>query len=158
MKMLTWSATIRHDLRLLARPEHDKSTAIRGNDLSAISAAAVGRLIWTRLTDVDNLNRRCCSVSDAGGRADPAGPSDYGSRLFELIGELNNETNRNRAKLFVLQALQAEPRVKEIRSVQVTQNQADRTIMDIKISVLPMDSDTPLNLVFPFFLEGGAVT
>jgi phage baseplate assembly protein W len=86
------------------------------------------------------------------GEMEPLGHPDYGSRLSELIGELNNETNRNRAKLFTLQALQAEPRIKEIRSVDVTQNRADRTIMDIKISVLPVDSDTLLNLVFPFFL------
>jgi hypothetical protein len=72
--------------------------------------------------------------------------------FFELIGELNNETNRNRAKLFVLQALQAEPRIKEIRSVTVTQNRADRTRMDINVSLLPVDSDTLFNLVFPFFL------
>lgn len=83
------------------------------------------------------------------------GHPDYGSRLFELIGELNNETNRNRAKLFVLEALQAEPRVKEIRSVKVTQNRADRTRMDIDVSLVPVDSDTLLNLVFPFFLERG---
>lgn len=80
----------------------------------------------------------------------------YGSRLSELIGELNSETNRNRAKLFVLEALQAEPRVKEVRSVIVTQSAADRTVMDIKVSLLPVDSDTLLNFVFPFFLEGGA--
>jgi phage baseplate assembly protein W len=83
------------------------------------------------------------------------GHPDYGSRLFELIGELNSETNRNRAKLFTLQALQTEPRVKEVRSVTATQSQADRTRIDIKVSLLPVDSDTLLNLVFPFFLERG---
>jgi phage baseplate assembly protein W len=85
------------------------------------------------------------------------GHPDYGSRLFELIGERNTPTNRNRAKLFVLQALNAEPRVKEVRSVQVTQNRADPTRIDIDVWLVPIDSDTPLNLVFPFFLEGGIV-
>jgi len=83
------------------------------------------------------------------------GHPDYGSRLFELIGELNNETNRNRAKLFVLQALAAEPRVKEVRSVQVTPNRIERTQIDIRMSLIPIDSDTVLDLVFPFFLERG---
>jgi phage baseplate assembly protein W len=83
------------------------------------------------------------------------GHPDYGSRLFELIGELNNETNRNRAKLFVLQALAAEPRVKEVRSVQVTPNRIERTQIDIRVSLIPIDSDTVLDLVFPFFLERG---
>lgn len=83
------------------------------------------------------------------------GHPNYGSRLFELLGELNNETNRNRAKLFVLQALAAEPRVKEVRSVQVTPNRIERTQIDIRVSLIPIDSDTVLDLVFPFFLERG---
>lgn len=83
------------------------------------------------------------------------GHPDYGSRLFELLGELNTETNRNRAKLFVLQALAQEPRVKQVISVKVTQNRSRPTQMDINVSLIPIDSDTALNLVFPFFLEGG---
>lgn len=81
------------------------------------------------------------------------GHPDYGSRLYKLIGELNNETNRNRAKLFVLQALAAEPRVKKVLSVQVTQSRSDRTQVDIRISLTPIDSDSVLNLVFPFSFE-----
>jgi phage baseplate assembly protein W len=83
------------------------------------------------------------------------GHPDYGSRLYELIGELNSEANRSRAKMFVLQALAAEPRVKTIRSVQVTQSQTDRTQINIHISLTAIDSDTDLNFVFPFFLERG---
>ncbi|MDZ8055389.1 MAG: GPW/gp25 family protein [Aulosira sp. ZfuVER01] len=83
------------------------------------------------------------------------GHPDYGSRLFELLGERNTETNRNRAKLFVLQALAQEPRVKQVISVKVTQNRSRPTQMDIQVSLIPIDSDTALNLVFPFFLEGG---
>lgn len=45
--------------------------------------------------------------------------------------------------------------MKEVRSVQVRENRADRGLIDIDISLIPIDSDTPLNLVFPFFLEGG---
>lgn len=81
------------------------------------------------------------------------GHPNYGSRLYTLIGELNNDINRNRAKVYVLQALGAEPRVKEIRSVVVTSSPRDRTRIDIDIVLIPIDSDTPLNLVFPFFLE-----
>src|SRR5262245_28658123 len=45
------------------------------------------------------------------GELAPLGHPTYGSRLEELIGELNTETTRNRAKMFVLQALAEEPRV-----------------------------------------------
>lgn len=84
------------------------------------------------------------------------GHPDYGSRLHELIGELNSEANRNRAKLYVLQALADEPRVKKVLSVTVAQNLRDRTQMDIAVKLLAIDSDTPINLVFPFFLERAA--
>jgi phage baseplate assembly protein W len=84
------------------------------------------------------------------------GHADYGSRLFELIGELNNDTNRNRAKLFVLLALAGEPRVKQVLDVTVTQNAALRDAIDVSVTLQAIDSDTPLNLVFPFFLDGGS--
>ena len=83
------------------------------------------------------------------------GHPNYGSRLFELIGERNVEANRNKAKIFVLQALGDESRVKEVKSVNITQNRADPTRMYINIWLIPIDSESPLNLVFPFSLEGG---
>ncbi|MFH7025267.1 MAG: GPW/gp25 family protein [Heteroscytonema crispum UTEX LB 1556] len=143
------------DLRLLRNLEqqndrdraHDLSTKVRTQtqqvDLDLLSAAdnLIQALLLRFLTPVGELAA--------------LGHPDYGSRLFELLGEFNTETNRNRAKLFVLQALAAEPRVKKVTAVNVTQNRADRTRMDIKISLIPIDSDTPINFVFPFFLEGG---
>src|SRR6516164_2597052 len=83
------------------------------------------------------------------------GHADYGSRLFELIGELNNDTNRSIAKLYTLEALEAEPRVKEVLSVDVKQDVSDRTRVNISVSVTTIDTETPVNLVFPFFFEGG---
>jgi phage baseplate assembly protein W len=83
------------------------------------------------------------------------GHPDYGSRLHTLIGALNNDTNRNRAKLFVLEALAAEPRVKQVNSVDVTQDLRVRTQINIKVSLTAIVTDTPLNFVFPFSLEGG---
>lgn len=83
------------------------------------------------------------------------GHPDYGSRLHTLIGELNNDTNRNRAKLFVLEALGAEPRVKQVNSVDVTADPRVRTQININVSLTAINSDTPLNFVFPFSLEGG---
>lgn len=39
----------------------------------------------------------------------PLGHPDYGCRLVELIGRLNDQTTRNLARLYTLQALQGEP-------------------------------------------------
>ncbi|HMH53349.1 MAG TPA: hypothetical protein VK548_24150, partial [Candidatus Acidoferrum sp.] len=65
----------------------------------------------------------------------------------------NTETTRNRAKLFVLQALQAEPRVERVLSARVVQ--ADRSQIDIHVTLLAIEGVTPLNLVVPFSLAGG---
>jgi phage baseplate assembly protein W len=83
------------------------------------------------------------------------GHPDYGSRLYELIGELNDVTNRNRARMYVLQALAAEPRVAKVSALQVTQA-LDRVGVLVDMTLEVIDSDTPLNLVFPFSFEGGA--
>ena len=146
------------DLRLLRNLDLIKSSRDPGNDLST-------RVRIDTQIDLDILTRNENLVQalllrflTPAGSLTLLGHPDYGSRLFELIGELNSETNRNKAKLFTLEALQAEPRVKEVVSVVVTQSQRDRTQMDIKVSLLPIDSDTLLNFVFPFFLERGNET
>jgi phage baseplate assembly protein W len=83
------------------------------------------------------------------------GHPDYGSKLFDLIGELNNVANRNRARMYVLQALAAEPRVAEVLDLKVVQG-GDRVTVLISMTLRVIDSDTPLNLVLPFSFEGGA--
>lgn len=143
------------DLRLL-RNLAQQNSRDRGSDLSVLQRAETGQVDLETLSNVENLTQALLlRFLTAVGELALLGHADYGSRLFELIGEVNTETNRNRAKLFVLQALAAEPRVKEVRSVQVRQNHADRGRIDIDIWLVPIDSDTPTNLVFPFFLERG---
>jgi phage baseplate assembly protein W len=145
------------DLRLLRNLERQQDRD-RGRDLSTVQRPETGQVDLERLSGADNLKQTLLlRFLTYAGELALLGHPDYGSRLFELIGERNTPTNRNRAKLFVLQALNAEPRVKEVRSVQVTQNRADPTRIDIDVWLVPIDSDTPLNLVFPFFLEGGIV-
>jgi phage gp46-like protein len=144
------------DLRLLRNLERQQDRD-RGTDLSSVQRPETGEYDLDRLMGADNLKQALLlRFLTAVGELASLGHPNYGSRLFELIGERNTETNRNRAKLFVLQALGDEPRVKEVRSVRVTQNRANPNQIDIDISLIPIDSSTPLNLVFPFFLDGGA--
>jgi hypothetical protein len=75
--------------------------------------------------------------------------------LHELIGELNTASNRNRAKLFVLQSLADEPRIEKVIAISVTQNVSDPNRIDIDLTLKALTFDTPFNLVFPFFLEPG---
>ena len=89
------------------------------------------------------------------GELAPLGHRTYGSRLHELIGEPNTETHRNRAKVYALQAIQAEPRVAEIVRLDVRTRRTQPNRIDIDVQLKPVESDTVLNLVFPFFLDGG---
>ena len=144
------------DLQLLRNLDQRKSSRDPGHDLSTASRPGIAGADLKTLSKTDNLIQALfLRFLTPQGELAVLGHPDYGSRLGDLIGELNNETNRNRAKLFVLEALGAEPRVKEVRSVLVTQNKSDRTRMDINLSLTTIDTDTPLNFVFPFFLEGG---
>ena len=81
------------------------------------------------------------------------GRSNYGSRLYELIGEPNNETTRERAKAIVRDALRQDPRVKEIVRITVETRKGSLDIIDIDITVIAIGSNVPLNVVFPFHLE-----
>jgi len=144
------------DLRLLRNLEHQNDRD-RGRDLSTVQRLETKKMDLEMLSGADNLKQALLlRFLTPVGELATLGHPNYGSRLFELIGELNTETNRNRAKMYTLQALQAELRVKEVCSVRVTQNRADPTQMDIDVELLPIDSDTSLNLLFSFSLEGGA--
>jgi len=82
------------------------------------------------------------------------GHPDFGSRLHDLIGSGNTETTRNLVRLFTLETLRQEPRVGEVRSlvVQTIDGQPDRVL--VSVDVVPIDSPTPVNLVFSVGLEG----
>lgn len=146
------------DLRLLDNltRQNDRN---RGRDLATIERPdrpAEANADLETLSGAENLQQALLLrfLTPAGELA-VLGHPNYGSRLFELIGEPNIERTWNRAKLYVLEALAAEPRVQEVLAVQVTQNRARREQMDIALSLRTIESSTPLNLVFPFFLDGG---
>lgn len=140
------------DLRLLANLQSQNDRA-PGSDLMLASDPATGAIDLATLQDAPNLAQALLLrfLTRAGDLA-PLGHPDYGSRLYTLIGEANTDANRNRAKLFVLEALGAEPRIGQVTSVDVTAGARDR--IDIRVALTAIDSDTPLNLVFPFFLGG----
>lgn len=143
------------DLRLLRdlAHQHDRD---RGRDLDTYVRPETQQTDLATLSGVEDLQQALMlRFLTRVGEMSILGHPNYGTRLHELIGELNSETNRNRAKLFVLQSLAGEPRIETVLSVSVTQNSSDPTRMDIDLSLKAINSDTPFNLVFPFFLETG---
>ncbi len=80
------------------------------------------------------------------------GHPEYGSQLYKLVGELNNETNRNRAKLYVLEALSHEARIAEVLSVSVTTNRRAPTTVTITVNLRAIGEDDPATVTFPLAL------
>jgi phage baseplate assembly protein W len=123
------------------------------------------------------------------------GHPDYGSNLYDLIGEPNNQITRDRLKVIVRSTIREEPRIREVVKVEVKSRleilekkegkqtltsrhtlskggaesegrsslqeantyEEDRRALaasvDVDITVIPIDSNVPLNIVFPFYLE-----
>ena len=141
------------DLRLLGDLDRQNSRS-RGADLVTHQRLRSGRADLEAVAGANNIKQALLlRFLTPVGELAALGHPNYGCRLVELIGELNNERTRNRAKMFVLQALAAEPRVERVLSVRVTAPATDRTRLDIKADLLTLESSTPLNLVFPFFLD-----
>lgn len=74
------------------------------------------------------------------------GHPQYGSRLVNLIGHENNETNRHLARLYTLEALGQEPRVRDVTGLAVETVPGQPDTIRISFSVLPVDDDDPLAL------------
>jgi len=83
------------------------------------------------------------------------GHPDYGSRLHELIGEPNNERTRELVRLYVKECISQEPRVQDIKSLTVSVQKDNPHVVLLDLTVLPIKSNVPMNVVFPFYLEVG---
>lgn len=144
------------DLRLLGDLEN-QAQRDRGADLRTIIRPASSATDLEAVGGVANLQQALLLrfLTPRGEMADLGHP-EYGSRLHELIGEPNTQTNRDRAKLFALQALLAEPRVDEVRQLKVTTRRDRPTLVHIEATLAVLDEDSVLNLVFPFEFDGGA--
>jgi phage baseplate assembly protein W len=144
------------DLRLLANLERQEDRR-RGEDLKTTTRPTTGRTDLLPVSGVENLQQALLlRFLTPRGELAPLGHRTYGSSLHTLIGEPNNETTRNRAKLFALEALREEPRVAEVLELRVTSRRQEPTRIDVVAKLRAVAGDTPFNLVFPFFLEGGA--
>jgi phage baseplate assembly protein W len=129
------------DLRL-KESEQGADLALASNgDLSTVSHEYnLGQAILTRL----RIRR---------GELRDLGHSRLGSRLYDFIGEPNNEATREQIKTVVRETLLEEPRVSRIVNIEVKQSKEERDRIDLEISIIPIGQETPLNIVMPFYLE-----
>lgn len=115
----------------------------RKGDLQTVSGREnLGQAILHRL-----LTRR--------GELGDIGHPDYGSRLHDLIGEPNNERTRELVRLYVKECISQEPRVQDITSLTVSVQKGNPHAVLLDLTVLPIKSNVPMNIVIPFYLEVG---
>ena len=86
------------------------------------------------------------------GALQPLGHPDFGSRLPELIGQLNNDTTRNLARLHVIEAVGQEVRVRQLTDLAVSVVADQPDTIRISFSVLPLGDGDPLPLTLEVIL------
>lgn len=80
------------------------------------------------------------------------GHPDYGSRVHELIGRENDGPRRNLLRLFILEALKAEPRIDKVAELRVEPSPGTRSTVDVLLRVKPVAA-TELVTIGPFSIE-----
>ena len=84
------------------------------------------------------------------------GHPQYGSRLYQLVGELNNARVRGLAEIYIRESLGQESRIVEITQIEfapVSRSQG-RNVMQASISILPVGSSDPITITIPINTEG----
>lgn len=141
------------DLRLDIRDHHFRPVYVIGIDRRLVKKEAGFLEDFGLVTGRDNLGQAIILrlLTPRGELAALAHP-DYGSRLHELIGRQNTQTTRNLAKLFILEALKAEPRVEKVVELTVDPFKGTRDAVTVSLTVKPTGSFQPLT-IGPFALE-----
>lgn len=126
----TWES-----LDLAAGP---RRTGVRPRDLGADLQTVAGRenlaqaLILRLLTPVGDLAH--------------LGHPEFGSRLGELVGRLNDDVTRNLARLYTIEAIALEPRVTRLDELAVSVPPGRPDVVDIAFRVQPVTDDEPVSV------------
>jgi len=87
------------------------------------------------------------------GELEELGHPEYGSKLHELFGQPNTERTREEVKRIVIECLNQEPRIKEILNVNPRPVPNNPSCLEIELTVVPVEGNIPLNIIYPFNLE-----
>ena len=129
------------DLRLREGNQGADLAVSPNGDLATVSHEYnLGQAILTRL----RIRR---------GELSDLGHAKLGSRLQDFVGQPNNIATRERIKTAVREVLLEEPRVKQIVRIEVKPSKENRDRLDVELTVVAIDMETPLNIVMPFYLE-----
>lgn len=79
------------------------------------------------------------------------GHPEYGSRLYELVGELNNLRLRALAELYIRDCLAQESRIEKVRYVtfEPPARGIDRNVLKVTIGVKAVGEEQDLSIILP---------
>jgi phage baseplate assembly protein W len=150
---------LHHELRPIYTVETESRRIVTRQGASQVDDMAV-------ISGTDNLAQAILMrlLTPLGELSELAHP-EYGSRLFELIGQSNTETTRNRIKLTILEAVQQEPRVAKVVTLNIEaakpppavlggsmRTETDRHLVTVLLQVQPV-GPAPIVTIGPFTLE-----
>ncbi len=130
----------------------DKDLKLKFDRLGADLMATGGDLVT--VSSEENLAQAIINrLTTDEGELEDIGHADYGSRLYQVVGEPNNEGTRAKIKNVVGYCLSQEPRIKEVTGIDIRTNPRDQNRLDIEITVVPVEGGRSLSLSYPFHLE-----
>lgn len=142
------------------------TTDILGTDLKIIDDEITGKDLIAELSErgkqdfasvsgVDDLVQAInLRLNARRGELSGLGHPNYGSRLHALIGKLNTSANRKLLEAYTRECIRQEPRIKEIININIESLKSEPGRIYVHATVKPIESQVPLNLVFPFNFEG----
>jgi phage baseplate assembly protein W len=152
IQMIEWTKTI---ASLIADRKIELGTDLRlifdhlGADLRTTKQGDI-----STVSEFENLAQAIVArLSTEEGELNDIGHSDYGSRLYEVIGEINNELTRRKIRLIVQECLAQEPRIKKVVNIDVLQDPIEAHKVNIELTILTQKNDQNLTLTVPFSLE-----
>jgi len=77
---------------------------------------------------------------------------NYGSELYKIVGKPLNDSTISLAKLYVIGAINQDPRIKDILNIDITPDYANYGIK-IDIQVTTIVNREPLNIVYDYYLD-----
>ena len=145
-------------------------------DLNQIDLYLTRRQSGSLISDRETVDLRTTPLSDVATTTGPAnltqailnrlltrqgelaklGHPDYGSRLHQLIGELNNSRTRILAEVYIREALAQESRIEEVTSVTAAapSRGLNRDLLEMTIGVKPVGLDEILTIGLSLNLAG----
>jgi len=125
-----------------------------GLDFSLEGPAGASGDLWLAVGNDNAVQALTLRLRVHKGELANLGWPEYGSRLHELIGEPDLARTHLKAQTFARDAVEADPRVKKVESVDVVSIPGERGVLRLAMAVQLIDQPTPLDLVFDVALEG----